>query len=347
MKKCLLDLTDAELKDEILALNDKAFRVKQIKDAVLRMKEFGAMNLPENLISGLSFKYDDVPLKIVKTLKSRDGTKKYLYALNDNNIIEGVYMPHNYGNTLCVSTQVGCKMACAFCASGIGGLVRNLTAAEMLGQVYAANIDNGGTPKNRAVTNVVLMGSGEPLDNYENVVEFIKRLSAEDGLNVSQRNISLSTVGIPENIRRLADDGLSVTLTVSLHAPTDDKRKKLIPMTNKYGIKEVTDAAKYYFEKTGRRVIFEYAAVSGINTDEQSANELAVVIKGFPSHLNIIKLNYVKEKGLKPASDSDIDNFVKCLENLKVSVTVRRSMGKDVDGACGQLRRKHIGGELE
>lgn len=234
-------------------------------------------------------------------------------------------------------------MGCAFCASGIGGLVRSLSAGEILGQILVANRLHGGDTKKRAVTNVVLMGSGEPLDNYENVIKFLRLVSAEGGINISPRNISLSTVGLADRIKELADSGLGVTLTISLHAPTPEKRAKLIPMNAKFGIPEIMEAARYYFDKTGRRVIFEYAMVDGINSDVKSAEELSALVKGFPTHVNLIKLNYVKEKGLPAASMKAINLFLGTLEKNGVSATLRRSMGSDIDGACGQLRRKFIG----
>ncbi|MBO7178349.1 MAG: 23S rRNA (adenine(2503)-C(2))-methyltransferase RlmN, partial [Clostridia bacterium] len=279
---------------------------------------------------------------IKERLVGKDGTEKYLYALNDGNVIEGVFMPHRYGNTLCVSTQVGCRMGCAFCASGLGGLIRNLTAGEIIGQVLCVNRLHGGTPKDRAITNVVLMGSGEPLDNYDEVTKFLSILSAEKGINISLRNVSLSTSGLVPKIRELADSNLPVVLTISLHAATDEKRSALMPVNKAYPIKELIDSAKYYFEKTRRRVIFEYALVEGKNSDKKSADELARLLKGFPCHVNLINLNYVKEKGLRGIKGNYIKEFIDNLNKQGISATLRHSMGNDIDGACGQLRVKYL-----
>lgn len=231
-------------------------------------------------------------------------------------------------------------MNCAFCASGIDGLIRNLTAGEILGEILEVNRDEGATADKRAVTNVVLMGSGEPLDNYDEVTKFLRLLNDKDGINVSERNVSLSTCGITDKIRKLADDGFSVTLTISLHAPTDEIRKTIMPTANKYKIADILDAAKYYFDKTGRRYIFEYALIKGVNDGKENMLTLAKVLKGKPCHVNLIRLNYVKEKGLRGADDAE--EMKKILEENGISATVRRTMGSDIDGACGQLRRRYV-----
>ncbi len=341
----LQEFSLAELTEKVLEMKLPKFRAKQLFDMAVRNKEYSEVtNLPKAMVEAVSQQYAATAVKVYKEFCSKDGTKKYLYELADGNIIEGVYMPHGYGDTLCVSTQVGCRMGCQFCASGIGGLVRNLTAGEILGQVLLANRLNGGTPEKRAVTNVVLMGSGEPLDNYDNVIKFLQLVSAPEGINISLRNVSLSTVGIVDKIRELANSGLAVTMTISLHAPTNEKRKQLIPMNAKHNVIAIMSAAKYYFEKTRRRLIFEYAMVDGVNSDEESALELAKLVRGVCCHINLIRLNYVKEKGLPPASRETVARFVEVLEENNVSVTIRRSMGSDIDGACGQLRRKYIGG---
>lgn len=320
-----------------------SYRAEQIYDMSMRYKAYDEVtNLPKDIINRLSQSYLAQAVQVVQEFRSKDKSIKYLFRLDDGNIIEGVFMPHSYGNTLCVSTQVGCRMGCAFCASGIGGLVRSLTAGEMLAQVLVANRLNGGTPEKRAVTNIVLMGSGEPLDNYDNVVKFIKMVSHPKGINISQRNISLSTVGLADKIKQLADDDLSITLTISLHAPTDEQRSQLIPINRKYAISDIIDAAKYYFNKTGRRFIFEYSLVQGKNSDEQTAQQLSQLLKGLPCHVNLIKLNYVKEKGLKGAQDDSVNAFLSILQNNKISATIRRSMGNDIAGACGQLRNTFV-----
>ena len=225
-------------------------------------------------------------------------------------------------------------------ASGIDGLIRNLTAGEILGEILEVNRDEGATADKRAVTNVVLMGSGEPLDNYDEVTKFLRLLNDKDGINVSERNVSLSTCGITDKIRKLADDGFSVTLTISLHAPTDEIRKTIMPTANKYKIADILDAAKYYFDKTGRRYIFEYALIKGVNDGKENMLTLAKVLKGKPCHVNLIRLNYVKEKGLRGADDAE--EMKKILEENGISATVRRTMGSDIDGACGQLRRRYV-----
>lgn len=234
-------------------------------------------------------------------------------------------------------------MGCAFCASGIGGLVRNLTAGEILSQVLCVNRLQGGTLDKRAVTNIVLMGSGEPLDNYDEVTEFLRLVTSDGGLNVSERNISLSTCGLVENVRRLADDGFTVTLTFSLHASSDEYRRSIMPIANKYTIKEIVDAAKYYFDKTGRRVIFEYTMIKGVNVNHFDAKRLSEILKGFPCHVNLIPLNPVKEKNLKGISGAEAERFMKKLHEFGVSASIRKSKGSDVGGACGQLRRSYIG----
>lgn len=282
------------------------------------------------------------PVEIKQVYKGKSGTKKYLFALEDGNLIEGVFMPHSYGNTLCLSTQIGCRMGCTFCASGIDGLVRNLSVGEMLGQVVAVNRDNGGNTKTRAITNLVLMGSGEPFDNYENVCGFLNAVNSDEGLNISWRNISLSTSGLCDKIRRFADDGYKVTLSISLHAPFDDMRSALMPVNRSYPISALIGAARYYFEKTGRRVIFEYTLIKGENDSDKCAEELARLTKGFPSHINLIRLNTVKERAHKAPANDEMKQFLAKLEELGVSATIRASLGNDIEGACGQLRRRYL-----
>ena len=329
------------LKEEF---SQPSYRAGQLYKSVTRFNSYDEMsNLPLSLRGKLKEKYYDRALKVEKTLVSADGTVKYLYRLNDGNVIEGAFMTQSYGNTLCVSTQVGCRMGCAFCASGIGGLVRNLTAGEILSQVLCVNRLQGGTLDKRAVTNIVLMGSGEPLDNYDEVTEFLRLVTSDEGLNVGERNISLSTCGLVENVRRLADDGFTVTLTFSLHASSDEYRRSIMPIANKYTIKEIVDAAKYYFDKTGRRVIFEYTMIKGVNVNHFDAKRLSEILKGFPCHVNLIPLNTVKEKNLKGISGAEAERFMKKLHEFGVSASIRKSKGSDVGGACGQLRRSYIG----
>lgn len=281
-----------------------------------------------------------VSAKIIKTLTSTDGTQKFLFELHDGNVVEGVLMCYKYGNTLCVSSQVGCRMGCKFCASTLGGLVRNLSAGEILGEVLSVNALGDG--KQRHVTNVVMMGSGEPLDNFENVTKFLKLLSDPNGLNVSERNVSLSTCGIVPKMKQLADMGFSVNLTLSLHNPDNEQRKEIMPITNAYSVADAVAACKYYFEKTGRRVIVEYTLIDGQNDTYAHALKLASLLRGMSVHVNVIALNPVKETGLSGTSEKNLKKFLGYLEKLGISATRRRTMGQDIEGACGQLRRRYL-----
>ena len=342
----LADLTYEEVEKLAAELGVPSYRAKQLYAHITRFDEYDEMSdLPAAFREKLKSLYAAHGVEIEKKLVSRDGTEKYLYRLTDGNIIEGAFMKQSYGNTLCVSTQVGCRMGCAFCASGIGGLVRNLTAGEILSQVLCVNREAGGNAKMRAVTNVVLMGSGEPLDNYDEVTKFIRLLSSEKGLDMSERNISLSTCGLVENVYRLADDGFAVTLTFSLHASDDEARRKVMPIANKYSIAEIVKAAKYYFEKTGRRVIFEYTMIKGVNMNHFDAKRLSEILRGFPCHVNLIMLNPVKEKNLTGCTKEEGERFMKKLNEMGVSATIRKSKGSDVGGACGQLRRSYVNGK--
>lgn len=341
MKKILQDLSFSELENLILSLGEKKYRAKQLYDGLMRGKKISAINIPASLKGRLTEEYEDEPLKIIKTLTSSDGTEKYLFALADGNVIEGVLMKYKYGNTQCVSTQVGCRMGCKFCASTMGGLIRNLTSGEILCQVLAVNALHSDGGK-RGVTNVVLMGSGEPLDNYANTVSFIKNLSAEGGINISPRNVSLSTCGIVPAIYRLAEEGLPVNLTVSLHQTTDDGRARTMPVAKKYTIDEILKACAFYFEKTGRRYIFEYSLIDGENCFDKNAEELICLLKGKPCHVNLIRLNEVKERNLKALSDKRAYAFLGLLEKGGLSATLRRQIGSDIGGACGQLRANYL-----
>ena len=343
----LQDLSFEQLNETLVSSGERPYRAEQIFRGLSSGKSISEItDISKDLRSKLLSVYEDKAVEIIgKQVSSLDGTVKYLFRLWDGNVVEGVLMKYKYGNTQCVSTQVGCRMGCAFCASGIGGLVRNLTSGEILSQITAVNAENGGTLDKREVTNVVLMGSGEPLDNYDNVVSFIKNLSSKNGLNVSPRNLSLSTCGIVPKIYDLANEGLGVNLTISLHDPFDEQRKKLMPIANAYKISEILDACSYYFDKTGRRYIFEYSLVKGQNDGDEHAKELIRLLKGRPCHINLIRLNEVKEKGLKGTSDKDAYAFLNKLSDGGLSATLRRRMGADIDGACGQLRRKYLGGE--
>ena len=305
----------------------------------------GMTDIDKATRSLLSQKYIACPLTIIKKLVSSDKTQKYLYRLHDGNVIEGVLMNYKYGNTLCVSTQIGCRMGCKFCASTLNGLVRNLTAGEILAQVITANAENAAQNEKRAVTNIVLMGSGEPFDNFDNVVGFLKLVNSPEGLGVSYRNISLSTCGLVPEMYRFADLRLPVNLTVSLHSPIDEKRREIMPIANKYSVKEIINAARYYFEQTGRRVIFEYTLIEGQNDTEKDAKNLAGVLKGFPAHVNLIRLNPVRERNLSATKNNQAQKFLGMLESLGISATIRRQMGVDINGACGQLRNDYLKNE--
>ena len=344
--KILLDYNLTELRNVVAELGEKPFRGNQIYSNLVAGKSVSEMtDISKALKDKLLSVYADEPCKIIKELVSKDGTKKFLFALSDGNVIEGVLMKYKYGNTLCVSTQVGCRMGCKFCASTLGGLVRNLSAGEILSEVIAVNRHEGGTEKKRAVTNVVLMGSGEPLDNYDNVVKFIRLLSDENSLNVSPRNVSLSTCGLVPKMLSLADENLPINLTVSLHNPFDEKRKEIMPVANSYTVKEIIEACENYFLKTGRRYYFEYSLISGQNDTDECLTELLRILRGKPCHVNLIRLNSVKEKNLIGTNEKRAFEFMNKLNEGGISVTMRRRMGLDIDGACGQLRRSFLGGE--
>ena len=322
----------------------KPFVAKQIYGWLTKSVDFDGMtNVAKSLREQLKQNCVAVSSRIVQTLTSAiDGTQKFLFELYDGNVIEGVLMKYKYGNTLCVSSQVGCRMGCKFCASTLGGLVRNLSAGEILGQVLAVNALGSG--KERYVTNIVLMGSGEPLDNFDNVVKFLQLVTDENGINISERNISLSTCGIVPKIRELADMGRSLNLTLSLHNADNDERKQIMPVTNAYSVEDAVAACRYYFEKTGRRVIIEYTLIDKQNDSYAHALKLTSLLRNMSVHVNVIALNPVKETGLKGTSESNLKKFIGYLEKLGVSATRRRTMGQDVEGACGQLRRRYLDG---
>ena len=341
--KILNDLNLIELNNLVVSLGEKPYRASQIFRALSLGKRISEItDISKNFREKLLENYEDTAVKLEKRLVSKDGTEKYLFSLSDGNIVEGVFMKNRYGNTQCLSTQVGCRMGCKFCASGIGGLVRNLTAGEMYATVCLVNKINGGNLDKRAVTNIVLMGSGEPFDNYDETVKFLRLVSSEGGLNVSLRNVSLSTCGLVPQIIKFASEGLPVNLTVSLHQPFNEKRKRLMPIANAYSVSEILSACDVYFNKTGRRYIFEYSLVSGENDDTETANELIRILKGRPCHVNIIRLNEVKENGLKSTTDKKAYAFADYLTKGGLSATVRRLNGADIEGACGQLRRSFV-----
>ncbi len=340
-KPILLDMDVPQLAMFLAELGQPAFRAKQIFSWLHRGVPFADMsNLPKALRETLAVQACDLPLRLHQSFPSkRDGTVKFLNACTDGNIVESVLMHYHYGYSLCISTQVGCKMGCAFCASTLGGCVRNLSAGEMLAQVLLANQYLGVSGR---VGHVVLMGSGEPLDNYEQTVRFLRLVNHADGLNLSLRAISVSTCGIVPRIRELAGEGLPITLSISLHAPNDDLRRGIMPIANRYPIAELMAAVRDYVKQTGRRVVFEYALIDGLNSLPEHARELARLVAGLQCHVNLIPLNRVDERSLAPASPRAVQAFLSTLEGLHVSATIRREMGEDIAGACGQLRNQHL-----
>ncbi len=347
-KRNLASMSLTELTEYVKSLSEGAFRAKQIYGWICKGAEIGEMtNLPARLRERLMEECVSFGVHIRECVTSKiDGTEKYLYELTDGNIIEGVRMRYHYGDTLCVSTQVGCRMGCRFCASTLEGCVRDLEAGEILGQILAVNRRiHDEDEKANGIHNVVLMGSGEPLDNYDNTVKFLRLLNAPEGLNLSLRNVSLSTCGLVPRMRQFANEGLPVTLSVSLHAPDDEIRKQLMPVANAYSIDDILDACREYIAKTGRRVIFEYALVRGVNCSDDCADKLAARLRGMQCHVNVIPLNDVKERQLEGPDERMIQGFLKRLEMRHISATRRREMGDDIQGACGQLRRSRLEGE--
>lgn len=340
-KPALLGMNMDELAGAMAELGEPSFRAGQVAGWLMKGRGFEEMaNLPRELRTRLDERFTVGGARIIETRRSdKDDTEKYLYALEDGNIVEGVLLSYRHGNTLCVSTQVGCRMGCLFCASTKAGLVRNLTPGEMLSEVIAVNAAHGG---GRHVTNLVLMGSGEPLDNYDNVLKFLRLASSPDGLGISPRNMSLSTCGLPEAMERLAGEGLPLTLCLSLHSPHDASRASLIPAARAFPLSRVMAALRYYVETTGRRAIAEYALIDGVNDREQDALALARLLRGVQCHVNLIPLNAVAEAGLAGSKPPAVQRFLKELIRLGVSATVRRTLGEDIEGACGQLRRRHL-----
>lgn len=330
-----------EMKAEMAKIGEKPFRAGQIYQWIhekLADSPLEMTNLSKNLRDTLAEHYDCTCLSVVEVLTSQiDGTQKYLFKLADQNVIESVLMRYKHGNSVCISSQVGCKMGCRFCASTIGGWTRNLTAAEMLDQIYRIQKLSG-----ERVSNVVVMGTGEPLDNYDNILKFFQMLTDEHGLNISQRNITVSTCGIVPKMKQLADEQLQITLALSLHASNQAKRRELMPIANKYSLGEVIDACQYYFEKTGRRITFEYSLVGGVNDKKEDADELAALIKPLNCHVNLIPVNPIKERDYVQSQKKVIDNFKNKLEKCGINVTIRREMGRDINGACGQLRKSYM-----
>lgn len=340
MKTDIKSLSLNELKTEIERLGEKAFRAKQLYEwmHVKLARDYDEMtNIPKSLKEKLRESCTYTSLKEVTVQTSKlDGTRKYLFELADGNFVESVWMKYHHGNSVCISSQVGCRMGCRFCASTLDGLERSLQPSEMLDQIYAISRSTG-----ERVSNVVVMGTGEPLDNYDNLLKFLQLITDENGLNISQRNITVSTCGIVENMKRLADEKLQITLALSLHGSTQEKRQELMPIARKYDISDVMDACRYYFDQTGRRITFEYSLVGGVNDTDEDAENLCRLVGDINCHINLIPVNPIKERDYIESERKDILKFQNKLEKKHINVTIRREMGRDIDGACGQLRRRH------
>ena len=339
MSKNLKSMTLPEIAAVLKELGQPAFRAKQLFSWLHKgVRSFDEMtNLPQSLRQALETEYPICPPEVVRKQESqKDGTIKYLWKLSDGNCVETVLMRYHYGNTVCISTEVGCRMGCAFCASTLGGLVRPLEPFDMVDQVLFTQVDSG-----LPISHIVLMGIGEPLDNFDNVLRFLELINHADGMNISMRHISLSTCGLVPKIRELADRKLQLTLSVSLHAPTDEIRNTIMPVNKAYPTEQLLDACRDYYAKTGRRISFEYAMINGVNDTPQHARTLLRRLKGLPAHMNLIPLNHVEESPLKPSTHKAVMEFQKILEEGGVPATVRRTLGGDIDASCGQLRRKY------
>lgn len=330
----------SELRDALLEMNEKKFRAAQIYEWLhkkLAVSFDDMTNLPAALRERLKEEFFLAGLETVTVLKSEtDGTEKFLFRLYDGNVIESVLMRYEHGNSVCISSQVGCRMGCSFCASTIGGRIRDLTAGEMLEQVYFIQRYD-----NQRVSNVVVMGTGEPFDNFENFIRFYERISDTDGFALSGRNITVSTCGLTEKIKELADRQYTLTLAISLHAPEDELRKRIMPIANRYTISQIMEACDYYFSKTGRRITFEYSLMNGVNDSAECAAALAALLKGRNCHVNLIPVNPVKERNYTKTDNAGVAAFKNILEKSRINVTIRRGMGRDIDAACGQLRRSY------
>lgn len=339
-KKNLLNYSYEQLEDVIRELGEKSFRAKQLYEWMHKklVTDFSDMtNLPKNLQGRLAEEFYIGALRLEKCQKSQiDGTRKYLWELADKNTVESVWMQYKHGNSVCISSQVGCRMGCRFCASTVGGLVRNLTPAEMLAQVYEIQRITG-----ERVSNIIVMGMGEPFDNYDNLIQFIHRITEERGLHISARNLTVSTCGLVPKIYEFADENLAVTLAVSLHAADDDTRKKMMPVADSYTVEEIVEACRYFVKKTGRRVTFEYSMVEGVNDTKEHALALCKRLSGLNCHVNLIPLNPVDGRLGSRSKRTNIENFKSTLERNRINVTTRREMGSDIDAACGQLRKRH------
>ncbi len=343
MIKNLKSMTQTEIGVVLKELGQPAFRAKQVYSWLHKgVRSYDEMtNLPQKLRTILAERYPiHAPEVVRKQESARDGTIKYLWKLHDGNCVETVLMRYHYGNTVCISTEVGCRMGCAFCASTLGGLIRRLEPFEMLDQVLFSKIDSGLT-----VSHIVLMGIGEPLDNFDNVMRFLELVNSPDGMNISMRHISLSTCGLVPKIDELAKRKLQLTLSVSLHAPNDEIRNRIMPVNKAYPSEELLAACRRYYEATSRRISFEYAMIDGVNDTEAAAKELLRRLRGLPAHFNLIPLNHVEESPLKPSTKAAVARFQKILEDGGITATVRRTLGGDIDASCGQLRRKYTKGQ--
>ena len=334
-------LTKAELVELIESLGEKKFRAEQVYDWIHKklVTDYDSM---KNVPKSLKCKLEEIsPITVVKQIDKQvsaiDGTAKYLFKLDDGNLIESVLMRYKFGNSVCISSQAGCRMGCRFCASTLNGLSRSLLPSEMLDQIYRIQADT-----EERVSHVVVMGTGEPFDNYDNVRRFITLLTDENGINIGARNLTISTCGIVPRIRQFADEQLQVNLAISLHAPNDELRKTLMPVANKYSIEELIDACRYYVDRTSRRITYEYSLVKGVNDGREQAMELVGLVKGMNCHVNLIPVNPIKERDFKQPEGSRAVNFKNLLEKNGIACTIRREMGRDIDGACGQLRKSRL-----
>lgn len=340
-KEDIKELSLLELTKVLETMSEKPFRAKQIyewlhKKLVVSFDEM--TNISKPLREKLAQRYEITKITVADVLVSQnDGTTKFLFRLGDGRVIESVLMKYKHGNSVCISSQVGCRMGCRFCASTLGGLERNLTVSEMLSQIYEIQRISG-----ERVSNIVVMGTGEPLDNYDNFLKFVHRISDENGLNISQRNITASTCGLVERIRKLAEENLQITLAISLHAPNDTMRRELMPVANKYTISEIMEACHYYYEKTGRRITFEYSLVKDFNDSGEAALALSGLLKGFNCHVNLIPVNPIKERNYRHSEEKYIQKFKLILERNGINVTIRRELGSDINAACGQLRKSYM-----
>lgn len=335
-----------QLREEMVSMGEKPFRAKQMYEWMHKKQAAGyeeMTNISGALADKCRARYDYTALQIRRVQESGvDGTRKYLFALADGNTVESVFMRYQHGNSVCISSQVGCRMGCRFCASTLDGLERNLLPSEMLDQIYAITRHTG-----ERVSNVVVMGSGEPLDNYDHLLRFITLLTDENGLHISQRNVTVSTCGLVPKMRQLADRRLQITLALSLHAATDAKRRQLMPIAERYGLQELMEACDYYFAQTGRRITFEYSLVKGVNDTDEDAGQLARLIGRRSIHVNLIPVNPIKERDYRQSERCAVNAFKNKLEKNGINVTIRREMGRDIDGACGQLRRRYMESEPE